>query len=122
MKTTYYTLTRWNDGAMAAGFDSAAGGERQLAAVRRTERRVRTVGEDNVIDLNAWRCANPELCREKAEDGRYWDGGEQEEPELVPPAPRARRDHRRAMCAAELAATLAVAAAALALALRVLLF
>ena len=122
MKTTYYTLTRWNDGAMAAGFDSTAGGERRPAEVRQPGRRARPVGGDNVIDLNAWRCANPELCREKAEDGPYWDDGGQEEQELVLPAPRARRGYRRAMCAAELAATLAVAAAALALALRVLLF
>ena len=122
MKTAYYTFTTWNDGGMAAGFDSTAGGERRPTAVCQPERRARPVGGDNVIDLNAWRCANPELCREEAEGGPYWDDGGQEEPELVLPAPRARRDHRRAMCAAELAATLAVAAAALALALRVLLF
>lgn len=123
MKTTYYTLTRWNGGAMAAGFDSAAGGERRQAVVRQPRRRAQAVGGDNVIDLNAWRCANPELCREEAVDGRwYWDDGEQEDQEPVLPAPRARRDRRRTMCAAELAATLAVAAAALALMLRVLLF
>lgn len=122
MKTTYYTLTRWNEGAMAAGFDSAPGGERRRAMVHQPEKRTRPVGRDNVIDLNAWRCANPEQCQEEAVDGPYWDDGGQEEQELVLPAPRARRDHRRAMYAAELAATLAVAAAALALMLRVLLF
>ena len=125
MKTTYYTLTTWDDGAMAAGFDRAAGGECQQATVCQPEKRTRPVGGDNVIDLNAWRCANPELCWKETVDEPYWGDGEPEEPkepELVLPAPRGRRDHRRAMCAAELAATLAVAAAALALMLRVLMF
>lgn len=121
MKTTYYTLTTWDDGAMAAGFDSPAGGERHLVMARQPGEQVRRAKEDKVIDLNAWRAANLDLLQKEV-DGRDWDGGEPEEPELVLPAPRARRDHRRAMCAAELAATLAVAGVAVALMLRVLMF
>lgn len=120
MKTTYYTLTTWDNGAMAAGFDSPAGGGRQWAMTRQPEQ-VHRAKEDKVIDLNAWRAANLDLFQEEA-CGPDWDGGEPEEPELVLPVPRARRDHRRAMCLAELAATLAVAGAAFALMLRVLLF
>lgn len=122
MKTTYYTLTTWDDGAMAAGFDSPAGGGRHPAMVRQSGEQARRANEDNVIDLNAWRAANLDLFQEETADGPDWNGGEPEEPELVLPEPRARRDHRRAMCAAELAATLAVAGVAVALMLRVLMF
>lgn len=122
MKTTYYTLTTWDDGAMAAGFDSPAGGERHLVMVRQPGEQARRVKEDKVIDLYAWRAANLDLFQEETADGRDWDGGEPEEPELVLPAPRVRRDHRRAMCVAEFAATLAVAGVAVALMLRVLMF
>ena len=122
MKTTYYTFTAWNGGAMAAGFDSGAGGGRQAAMVRRTEEPARPVGGDNVIDLNAWRCANPELRREEPAEERHWVDGEPAEPEPVLPAPRVRRDHRRVMLAAELASTLSVVAVAAALILRVLTF
>lgn len=121
MKTTYRTFTAWDGDAMAAGFSGTAGGERHPAMTCRPGSRVRRAEEDKVIDLNAWKAANPGLLQEEA-GAPDWDGGEPDEPELVLPAPRARRDHRRAMCAAELAATLAVAGAALALALRVLMF
>ena len=125
MKTAYYTFTTWNDGAMAAGFDSAVGGERRTAMVRQTEQRTRVPEEEKVIDLTAWRAANPELVEEEREEP-VWDGGgsgwEREGPEeLSAPVPRPRRS-RRTMLTAELVSTLSVVAAALALIVRVLTF
>lgn len=122
MNTAYYTFTTWSGGAMAAGFD---GGARQAAMVRQSRR---AQGGDNVIDLSAWRAANPELCPEEGAGQDGWAGeagwAEEaclEEAELALPAPRPRRS-RRAAFAAELASTLSVAAAALAIILRVAVF
>ena len=36
MKTSYYTFTTWNDGAMAAGFDSSLREGRQTAVSAQT--------------------------------------------------------------------------------------
>lgn len=122
MNTAYYTFSTWNDGAMAAGFDAAAGGARQTAMARQSGQGARARGGDNVIDLNAWRAANLELCREDAGDGEMeWTAGEPEGLELNVPAPR-RRKSRRAAFMAELASTAGVAAAALAIILWVVAF
>lgn len=114
MNTAYYTFTTWNDSAMASGFDGGA-------SLVRQSRRDAAPAADNVIDLNAWRAANPELtAREEAD----WDAGAYEsleEPELSVPAPRPRKSHRAAVLA-ELASTAGVAAAALAVILRVVAF
>ena len=114
MKTACYTFTTWNSGAMAAGFDGAAlVRQPQRSAAPRT---------DNVIDLAAWRAANPELTpREEGQDWAALPYGEPEEPELSIPAPRPRKS-RRAAVLTELISTASVAAAALAIILRVVAF
>ena len=117
MKTACYTFTTWNSGAMAAGFDGAAlVRQPQRSAAPRT---------DNVIDLAAWRAANPELTpREEEQDWAalpYGEPEEPEEPELSIPAPRPRKS-RRAAVLTELISTASVAAAALAIILRVVAF
>lgn len=124
MKTAYYTFTTWDSGAMAAGFDHAAG-TRQAVLLRQPEGPARAVGGDNVIDLAAWRAANPELSMPEERPAEEWgyDGCEEfVEPELSLPAPRTRRDHHRSLFAAELISTLGVLAVSAALLLRVLLF
>lgn len=122
MNTAYYTFSTWSNSAMAAGFDAAAGGERQAAMVRQSGQGSRARGGDNVIDLNAWRAANLDLLEQDAGDGEMeWTGGEPEELELRVPAPRPRKS-RRAAFVAELASTAGVAAAALAIILRVVAF
>lgn len=117
MNTAYYTLSTWGGGAMAAGFDGTAdAGRARPAAPRRSGAR----GGDNVIDLNAWRAANLEAWA----DGEAYaaaEGAEAEEPELSVPAPRPRKS-RRAALLAEAASTVCVAAAALAIILRVVAF
>ena len=124
MKTAYYTFTTWDDSAMAAGFDGAASGPRQGVLARQPAGQARSRGD--VIDLNAWRAANLDLPQaegpEELEAAEDWACGGAGEPEPVLPAPRPRRDHRRAQFTAELLATLAVAGAAAALMLRVLMF
>lgn len=117
MNTAYYTLTTWSGGAMAAGFDRAADCARQTAIVRQSGRR----GGDNVIDLTAWRAANLETCPEERMDEAAWSGDEAAEGELSVPAPRPRKS-RRAAFLVELASTVSVAAAALAVILRVVAF
>ena len=121
MKTAYYTFTTWENSAMAAGFDGAPSGPRQAAMVRQPEGRVRPAGRDNVVDLNAWRAAEPDEPQTGPWDEPGWDGEGQAE-ELVLPAARPRRDHRRAMLAAELVSTLCVAAVTVAIIVRVLTF
>lgn len=116
MKTAYYTFTIWKDNAMAAGYDGAPS-SRQTAMVRQSERQARPGGRDNVVDLNAWRAAGPDGLREEPE----WDD-EGQAAELIPPAARPRRDHRRAMVTAELVSTLCVAAVTVVLIVRVLTF
>lgn len=121
MKTAYYTYTSWEE-AMASGFGDIP---RQGTLVREPGQNARARDGGRVIDLNAWRAANRSWAAPEEEpDARSWDCGDSEtvEPELVLPAPRPRRDHHRAMFAAELASTLAVAGTAAALMLRVLLF
>ncbi len=118
MKTSYYTFTTWDDGAMAAGFDGGLSEDRRADLARQGGGNARARGGDNVIDLNAWRAANPELL-EEPEDGAEWTDGARAEPDI--PAPRPRKSHR-AMMTAELVSTACVAAAALALILRVLTF
>ncbi|MCI8840140.1 MAG: hypothetical protein HFF25_06720 [Oscillospiraceae bacterium] len=117
MNTAYYTLSTWGGGAMAAGFDGTADAGRRSALVRQGGR---ARGGDNVIDLNAWRAANLEAWA----DGEAYaaaEGAEAEEPELSVPAPRPRKS-RRAALLAEAASTVCVAAAALAIILRVVAF
>ncbi len=114
MKTACYTFTTWNSGAMAAGFDGAA-------LVRQPQRNA-APRADNVIDLAAWRAANPELThQEEEQDWAAPTYGEPEEPELSIPAPRPRKS-RRAAVLTELISTASVAAAALAIILRVVAF
>lgn len=116
MKTAHYTFTTY-ESAMASGF--GGGAVHQSALIREPERK----GGDNVIDLTAWRAANL-VMPEEEEDGSGWSGEEYEEgaePELCIPAPRPRKS-RRAAILAELASTVSVAAAALAVILRVLAF
>ncbi len=120
MKTVHYTFTTWNESAMASGFDGA-GTARQAALIREPQRKARTLGGDNVIDLTAWRAANLLEAEEEPLEELDWTGEEREEPELYIPAPRPRKS-RRAAVAAELAATVSVAAAALAVILWVLAF
>lgn len=119
MKTSVYTFVAWDERAMAAGADCAAR-SRQTALI--PQREERGLGGDNVIDLNAWRAAEPEEFTAPAEDELDRGAGEPKEswPDL--PAPRARRDHCRTLMAAELLSTLAVAVAALAIILRMLAF
>lgn len=122
MKTAHYTFTTWSESAMASGFDGA-GASRQAALIREPERKARTLGGDNVIDLTAWRAANL-MMPEEEEDESGWSGEEYEEeaePELYIPAPRPRKS-RRAAFLAELTATVSVAAAALAVILWVVAF
>lgn len=115
MKTAHYTFTTWNADAMAAGFDGGA------APARRPTRRA-APGMDNVIDLNAWRAANPELApQEENSDWARELSGEWEEPELAIPASRPRKSRRTAVLT-ELISTAGVAAAALAIILRVVAF
>ena len=117
MNTAYNTLTTWSGGAMAAGFGGSAGDICQTAVVRQSGR---ARGGDNVIDLTAWRAANLEAWA----DGEAYaaaEGAEAEEPELSVPAPRPRKS-RRAALLAEAASTVCVAAAALAIILRVVAF
>lgn len=120
MKTTYYTYTTWEE-AMASGFGGGAAGSRPGALVREPEQKVRRADAGKVIDLNAWRAANLDQLREEPDEGE-WADEVLDEPELVLPAPRPRRDHRRALVATELASTLAVVGTTAALMLRVLLF
>lgn len=121
MKTTYYTYTTWEE-AMASGFGSGAAGSRPGTLVREPEQKVRRADAGKVIDLNAWRAANLDQFREESADEPEWIGEAPDEAELVPPAPRPRRNHRRALVATELASTLAVVGTTAALMLRVLLF
>ncbi len=117
MKTAYYTFTVWDEGgAMAAGCDAAEGASRRTALVRRPGPESAPRG-DNIVDLTAWRAEGPDAAEEGPLDGEGW----YEEERADFPAPRARR-RRRALFAAELASTLSVAAAALAIVLRVLAF
>ena len=124
MKTSYYTFTTWNEGAMASGFDGAAVETRQCLMVREPEQKGRSLGGDNVIDLTAWRATNPlEQAQDEPECADLdWSEEALEEPELVQePVRRARRNHDVAF-AAELAATLSVVAAAVMLMIRIVLF
>lgn len=118
MKTAYYTFTTWEDSAMAAGFNGAQP-SRQTVMVRQPEERGRSAGRDNVVDLSAWRAAELDELRAKPQDGPERD---EEEPAVVLPAARPRRDHRRAMLTAELVSTLCVAAVTVVLIVRVLTF
>ena len=84
----------------------------------RAGRRGLLAGEDKVVDLAAWKAENL-VEPDEPESGRVSALGQYEGRELV------RRRQRRSMAAqnrAELAATLAVTAAFVALVLRVLLF
>ena len=119
MKTSYYTYTTWEE-AMASGFGGAAG-PRQGMLVREPEQKAPRQETGKVIDLNAWRAASLDELRVEPREPE-WDDEAPDEPGLVLPAPRPRRNHRRIMMAAELASTLAVAGTAVALMLRVLLF
>ena len=113
MKTAFYTFAAWDGGAPAAGSGGTSKPRRKLTASQPVEG-----ANGNVIDLNAWKASNPAMSRPEPEEdrtGQLWEQG-------APPAPRRRRDHRRALFAAELLSTLAVAGAAVALMLRVLLF
>lgn len=123
MKTAYDTFTTWNDGVMAAGFDGGAL-PRQTLTAHRTESRVRRIGGDKVIDLNAWRAANLAMLEQEVPEEAEWPGeasGEADEGEPEVPAPRPRKSHR-AMLTAELASTFSVVAVTVALAVRVLAF
>jgi len=115
MKTAYYTFTVWEeDRPMAAGYDGAADCPRRAVLTRRPGP-VSAPEGDKIIDLPVWREASPEPPGEETLDGEAWA----DKPDI--PAPR-ERGQRRAMLAAELASTLSVAAAALAIILRVLAF
>ena len=124
MKTAHHTFTTWSSSAMAAGFDSAAGGLHQTAVVQEPEQ-IRAAGGDNVIDLTAWRTANMEKFWEEGDGfgceggGAAWEAEPLDGPAV--PAPRPRKS-RRAMFTAELVSTLSVVAAAAALIVRVLTF
>ena len=117
MKTIYVTGKQWQNNTLRFELDRAAGDAGRIAGPRVRSRGL-PAGEDKVVDLAAWKAENlivpdePEAGLESAL-GQY--GGR----ELV------RRRHRRSTAAqnrAELAATLAVTAALLALIVRVLLF
>lgn len=121
MKTAYYTFITWEDRTMAAGFDGTSS-TRQTAMVRQPEARPRPAGGDNVVDLSAWRTAEPNRQWADPQDEPDLDGEERDAAEPALPQDRPRRDHRRAMLIAELASTLCVAAVAAVLILRVLTF
>ena len=107
MHTISYTSTGWDHSAMAAGFESSSAKEHRPTSAHGPAQGARHPGGDNVIDLTAW--------LEQAQD----------EPDEDAPAQwRARRKDKRsrAMFAAELTATLSVAAVMAALTIRVLLF
>jgi len=111
MNTSYHTLTTWNDGAMAAGFDSAA------VEFRRENR-------DNVIDLSVWRAANLDELRGELEnkpDLPDWNSRTIDRLEPALPPRRVRRS-RRAMVLAELISTMSVVAVAAVMIIRVLTF
>lgn len=121
MKTAYYTFTTWNDGAMAAGFDSGLSEERQSALVRQTAGKACARDEDKVVDLTAWRAANAEEAEDETGDGLEWEAVEPDWTGDALPAPRPRKS-RRAMLTAELVSTLSVVAVAVAIIVRVLAF
>ena len=105
MKTVYYIFRD--------ELDRAAGG-----AAPRIRGRGLPAGEDKVVDLAAWKAENL-IAPDEPEAGRVSALGQYGGRELV------RRRHRSSTAAqnrAELAATLAVTAAFMALILRVLLF
>ena len=113
MKIIYMTGNQWRDRVLRAELDRAAGD-----AAPRAGRRGLPAGKGNVVDLAAWRAENLTEM-DGPEDGRVSALGQYAGRELV------RRRQRRSTAAldrAELAATLAVAAAFAALMLRILLF
>ena len=120
MKTAYYTFTTWNDGGMAAGFDSSLNESRPAALVRVSKGTGR-VREDNVIDLTAWRADSRDECWDEPEWEYAGPDWADEEPDQAAPAARARRS-RRATFTAELISTLCVVAVAVVLIVRVLTF
>ena len=127
MKTAHYTFTTWNESAMASGFGGAGAIQQSsLILEREAPRKARSLGGDNVIDLAAWRAANLVETAEEfetpdwAEEGEEWEEREAE-PELAIPAPRPRKSRRTAVLS-ELISTAGVAAAALAIILRVVAF
>ena len=109
MKTVNYILR--------GELDRAAGGAVRTAAPR-VGRRGLLAGEDKVIDLAAWKAENL-IVLDEPEAGRVSALGQYEGRELVR---RRRRSSTAAQNRAELAATLAVTAALVALILRVMLF
>lgn len=119
MKTIYVTGKQWQSHTLRGELDRAAGDTGRIAGPR-----VRSgglpAGEDKVVDLAAWKAENLAASDGPEADGRRVSAlGRYEGRELV------RRCHRRSTAAqnrAELAATLAVAAALAALIVRVLLF
>ena len=107
------TGKQWQDRTRRGELDRAAGGARPCVRSRG-----RPAGEDKVVDLAAWKAENL-MELDDPEAGRVSALGQYGGRELV------RRRHRRSTAVqnrAELAATLAVTAAFVALILRVLLF
>ena len=107
MKTVHYTFTSWDGGATADGLDNGLSEGRQTAMTRRADGRTAR-GGNKVIDLNVWRATDLDEHQE-----------EPDKPPVFTPRPRG---GRRSMPVSELVCTLSVAAAALALILRVLTF
>lgn len=117
MHTISYTSTGWDHSAMAAGFESSSAKEHRSTSAHGPAQGARHPGGENVIDLTAWL----EQAQDEPETADWLD----EEPDEDAPAQgRARRKDKRsrAMFAAELTATLSVAAVMAALTIRVLLF
>lgn len=113
MKTIYVTGKQWQNRTLSGEWERAAGD-----AGLRVRRRGWSAGEDKVVDLAAWKAENL-MELDGSEAGRVSALAQYEGRELV------RRRQRRSTAArnrAELAATLAVTAAFLALILRVLMF
>ena len=112
MKTIYMTGNQWQNRTLRGDPDCAAGGSGP-----RIRSRGLPAGGDKVVDLAAWRAENLTVPDEP-EAGWVNASGQRGSREPV------RRRHRRsaAQDRAELAATLAVTVALLALAARVLLF
>ncbi len=113
MHTISYTSTGWDHSAMAAGFESSSAKEHRPTSAHGPAQGARHPGGDNVIDLTEWL----EQAQDEPETADWPD-------EDAPAQWRARRKDKRsrAMFAAELTATLSVAAVMAALTIRVLLF
>ena len=114
MNTIDFTKAMWENHAMDKQLGRAVGETGRFAGLGGSETGVRAAQEDKVIDLTAWKAENLVELEERSSGLGSYEGRE-----LVR---RRRRKHDSALVKVELAATLSVAGAMLALIIRVLAF